>query len=119
MFVRNLKHLFLLSALLLLSCAVLQPSSGESIQTGKKIAFARDKGNCLACHVIEDGESPGDIGPPLTGIAVRYTNKQQLRAQIWDATQFNPETSMPPFGKNKIISDEEIDKVVDYLWTLQ
>lgn len=86
---------------------------------GKKIAFAREKGNCLACHVIEDGEFPGTIGPPLTNLALRYSTKQALKAQIWDATRFNPETSMPPFGKNKILSESEIDRVVDYLWELK
>jgi L-cysteine S-thiosulfotransferase len=43
----------------------------------------------------------------LKGLATRFKSKQQLREQIWDATQFNPETSMPPFGKKKIISKED------------
>ena len=86
---------------------------------GKQIAFSRDKGNCLACHVIDDGEFPGNIGPELKALATRFNSKQQLREQIWDATQFNPETSMPPFGKNKILTETEIDQVVDYLWGLK
>ncbi|MGR8932950.1 MAG: sulfur oxidation c-type cytochrome SoxX [Gammaproteobacteria bacterium] len=90
---------------------------GEQL-SGKQLAFDQNKGNCLACHAIDDGDSPGDIGPPLRAMASRFKDKQQLRAQLWDATQFNPETSMPPFGKNKILSDAEIDAIVDYLWTL-
>ncbi|MGJ0491913.1 sulfur oxidation c-type cytochrome SoxX [Methylobacter sp.] len=86
---------------------------------GRQIAFDRNKGNCLACHMIEDGESPGNIGPALAAIPGRFKDKQQLREQIWDATRFNPETSMPPFGKNRILDAEEIDKVVDYLWSLK
>ncbi len=85
---------------------------------GKQLSFARNKGNCLACHAIADGEDPGNIGPALQGIRKRFTDKTQLRQQIWDATQFNPETSMPPFGKNQILNDREIDAIVDYLWSL-
>lgn len=85
---------------------------------GKQLAFARNKGNCLACHAIADGEDPGNIGPPINDVAIRFKNKAFLRDQIWDATQFNPETSMPPFGKNEILTDQEIDKIVDFLWTL-
>jgi sulfur-oxidizing protein SoxX len=86
--------------------------------SGKQLAFDRDKGNCLACHAIAGGESPGDIGPPLSGLKKRFKDKRQLYAQIWDAARFNPATSMPPFGRNKVLSDVEIDAVVQYLWGL-
>lgn len=100
------------------ACAGQSSVSPQPDGIGKKLAFARDKGNCLACHAIDDGESPGDLGPPLTQLSIRFRNKQQLRRQIWDATVFNPETSMPPFGRNKILSGDEIDRIVDYLWSL-
>ena len=99
---------------LLFACA----SVPEMSDDGKRLAFDRNKGNCLACHAIEDGEAPGNIGPALTALNTRFKDKAQLREQIFDATRFNPETSMPPFGKNKILSPEEIDKIVDYLWNL-
>jgi sulfur-oxidizing protein SoxX len=114
-----MKYFLALAVFLLLSCVGVTGVPEQRLSTGKKIAFDRDKGNCLACHVIEDGESPGNIGPPLKALATRFKNKQQLREQIWDAREFNPETSMPPFGKNKIISEEEIDTLVDYLWSLK
>lgn len=103
---------------LLIACSYGGQVSKEQTQEGKRLAFDRNKGNCLACHAIDDGESPGNIGPALHSLPVRYNNKDQLREQIYDATRFNHETSMPPFGKNKILNDEEIDKIVDYLWTL-
>ncbi|MFN3786467.1 MAG: hypothetical protein ACK4RS_06460, partial [Thiothrix sp.] len=37
--------------------------------TGKELAFDRSIGNCLACHMIEGGDLPGNIGPPLVGMA--------------------------------------------------
>ena len=85
---------------------------------GKKLSFDRKKGNCLSCHYIEGGVSPGDIGPPLVAMKARYPDKSKLRAQIWDATSKNPETIMPPFGRNKILSDDEIDQITEYIYTL-
>ncbi len=106
--------------LIITACTTTTPIPDKVAENnGKKIAFARDKGNCLACHKIEDGEFPGNIGPPLQSLSTRFKGKQELKAQIWDATQFNPETSMPPFGRNKILREDEIDQVVDYLWELK
>ncbi len=90
----------------------------KQLALGKQIAFDRRKGNCLACHVIADGEAPGNIGEPLRAIADRFQDKAALRELIWDATRFNPETSMPPFGRNKILTESELNQVVDYLWSL-
>ncbi|BCG64408.1 MAG: sulfur-oxidizing protein SoxX [Methyloprofundus sp.] len=90
----------------------------SNIQAGKQISFQRNKGNCLACHAIEDGEDPGNVGPALANIQARFKSKAQLKAVIADATQFNAQTSMPPFGKNKILTPQELDLVVDYIWSL-
>jgi sulfur-oxidizing protein SoxX len=90
---------------------------GATEQKGKELAFDRQKGNCLACHKIPGGELPGNLGPSLVGVADRLS-KDRIEAQIQDSEQFNQTTSMPPFGKHKILSQEEIDKVVAYLMTL-
>lgn len=88
------------------------------IEEGKRLAFARDKGNCLACHIIAGGETPGNIGPPLVAIKQRYSDRKKLRAKIWDATETNPNTSMPPFGRHRILTEEEIDKLVEFVYYL-
>jgi len=90
----------------------------KRIGEGKKLAFARDKGNCLACHVIAGGETPGNIGPPLVAMNQRYADRKALRAKIWDATETNPNTSMPPFGRHRILTEEEIDKLVEFVYSL-
>jgi sulfur-oxidizing protein SoxX len=108
------------TALLLILASFCQAEAVlQEFNKGKNLAFDRDKGNCLACHAIEEGESPGNIGPPLKNLQARFKDKQQLRQQIWDATVFNPDTSMPPYGRNKILTEDEIDRVVDYLWSLK
>jgi len=93
-------------------------ASADDIAMGKKVAFDRKKGNCLACHMIADGSLPGNIGPPLVAMKARYPDKADLRAQIWNPTASNPNTIMPPFGKHRILSEKEIDLVTEYIYSL-
>jgi sulfur-oxidizing protein SoxX len=88
------------------------------VAEGKSIAVDRKKGNCLACHMIADEPVPGNIGPPLLAMQARYPDKAKLRAQIWDATAANPESAMVPFGRMQVLTEAEIDKIVEYIWTL-
>jgi len=90
----------------------------SAVEEGKRLAFSRKKGNCLACHMLPSGKSPGNIAPPLVAMKMRYPDKAKLRAQIWDAAVANPDTSMPPFGAHGILSESELDKLVDYIHTL-
>ena len=80
--------------------------------------MAKRKGNCLACHAIADGELPGNLGPPLISMQARFPDKQTLRDQIMDASLRNPDTRMPPFGRHEILTVEEINLIVDYIYTL-
>jgi len=88
------------------------------LEQGKALAFNRLKGNCLACHYVEGGELTGNYGPPLIAMKVRYPDRAALRAQIWDAAIKNPDTRMPPFGRNRILTAEEIDLVTEFVQTL-
>jgi sulfur-oxidizing protein SoxX len=108
----------LASSAMLLPGAQAADGDASMVEAGKKIAFTRAQGNCLACHYIDGGEGLGTIGPPLVAMQARFPEKAKLRAQIWDATEANPETSMPPFGRHGILSEDEIDKVVEFIWTL-
>jgi L-cysteine S-thiosulfotransferase len=85
---------------------------------GQKLAFDRSKGNCLTCHVIKGGNLPGSIGPELIDIKSKYPNRADLVAIISDETLRNPLTVMPPFGRNRILTEKEIEAVVDFLQTL-
>lgn len=103
---------------LALSTQLANAADDSVIAEGKKIAFDRLKGNCLACHMIEGGEMPGNIGPPLVAMKARFPDKSKMRAQIWDSTRNNPNTIMPPFGRHEILTEGEIDKVVEYIHSL-
>ena len=89
-----------------------------SVEQGKKLAFNRKKGNCLACHSIAGGSMAGNMGPPLVAMKARFPDKSKLRYQIWDATKANPNTVMPPFGRHKILSEKDIDLITEYVLTL-
>ena len=103
---------------------------------GYMIAQYRKGGNCFACHkykgdtkVIKKFDKKthkpkwakgqaGDIGPPLVAMKARFPDKAKLRAQVYDATKNNPDTLMPPFGRNHMLNDKQIDEIVEWLYTL-
>ena len=108
---------------LLASSLSLVPTSANAADEakaaeGKKIAENRKKGNCFACHDYPGAVLPGNIGPKLINMKARYPDREKLKAQIWDATKNNPNTIMPPFGRHRILTEEEIDKVVEFMYTL-
>lgn len=109
-----------ISVLLMGMIAVSPLCAGElsEAEQGKKLAYDRKKGNCLACHAMDDGQAPGSIGPPLMSMKQRYTDKDKLRDQVHDATKINPASRMPPFGEHHILSAAEIDKIVEYVYSL-
>jgi sulfur-oxidizing protein SoxX len=94
------------------------PARAQSAAEGQKLAFDRGKGNCLTCHVIKGGDLPGSIGPELVDIKSKYPNRDDLVAILNDETKRNPLTVMPPFGRNRILTEKEINAVVDFLQTL-
>lgn len=95
------------------------PACAQSaVSEGQKLAFDRGKGNCLTCHVIKGGDLPGTIGPELKDIKSKYPDRNDLVAIITDETKRNPQTVMPPFGRNRILTEQEINAVVDFLQTL-
>jgi sulfur-oxidizing protein SoxX len=117
----SLAAVWLIAGLPVMVCtSALRAESSQAAgpsEPGKSIAVERGKGNCLACHAIADGKLPGNLGPPLVGMKMRYPDKAKLRAQIWDATRANPNSRMPPFGRHMLLTEEEIDLVTDYIYS--
>jgi sulfur-oxidizing protein SoxX len=111
--VRSILHLALLATVITAAA-----SADDLVAEGKALAFDRGKGNCLACHAIEDGELPGNIGPPLLSMKIRYPDRTALKDQICDAGLRNPYTRMPPYCRHGILTEDEVERIVDYLYTL-
>jgi sulfur-oxidizing protein SoxX len=84
---------------------------------GAALAFDRNKGNCLTCHAIKGGDAPGNVGPALSDMKARFPDRKALAAVIFDETKRNPQTVMPPFGRNLILTNQEIEAVIDFLYT--
>lgn len=93
-------------------------AEGADIKEGKKLAFNKKKGNCLACHDIAGGKLPGNIGPPLVAMKARFPDFNALRDQISDARVKNPNTIMIPFGPHAVLSAKEIDLISKFIHTL-
>lgn len=89
----------------------------DAVTQGGCVVLERTKGNCMACHAIA-GTTSGNIAPPLVQMKQRFPDKAKLRDQISDARKFNPRSVMPPFGPHEILSQDEIDKVVEFVLTL-
>jgi sulfur-oxidizing protein SoxX len=107
----------------LMGCLGLAPTIANAdeaadLAEGKKLAFDRKKGNCLACHDIAGGDLAGNIGPPLIAMKARFPDYEKLRAQIADARVKNPNTIMIPFGPHGVMSSKEIDLVTKFIHTL-
>ncbi len=96
----------------------LPATRAQSVPEGQRLAFDRSKGNCLTCHEIKGGDLPGTIGPVLRDIKSKYPDRNELVAILTDETRRNPQTAMPPFGRNRILTEQEINAIVDFLQTL-
>lgn len=92
--------------------------SGElngDAERGREIALTRQ---CIACHHFEGGgEQTGAVGPDLSRFGQRYSESTTYML-IYDMRTRNPDTVMPPFGTNEILSDQEIRDLVAYLRSL-
>ncbi|MFO1285429.1 MAG: sulfur oxidation c-type cytochrome SoxX [Rubrivivax sp.] len=90
------------------------PLEGNAAR-GRQIAQARNRGNCLACHVMPGGTQPGSRGPDLSRFGSSGRSAAEAYAMVYDMRTVNPETLMPPFGTNEVLTDQELRDVVAFL----
>ncbi len=117
------KRASLLFGVMLLGAGLSNPvwaAEEKKEMPGQELAFDTKKGNCLACHAMPGtkGEMPGSIAPPLIAMKLRFPDPAKLRMQVWDAGVNNPKTVMPPFGKHRILTEKEIDQVMEFIYYL-
>ncbi len=105
-----------------LQCRSIPPTN--MIKAGWCLSIDRDKGNCIACHLLNVNPWPetlpvsGNIAPPLVAMQPRFPDIEVLRRQIADAPALNPDTSMPPYLRHELLDAEEIDRILKFLLTL-
>ena len=111
------------------------PANGVTVMTTNAL------GNCVACHTIgalPDVQFPGDIAPPLDGVADRWS-EAELRGIVVNAKMTFDGSFMPAFYKTEgftrpgdaytgkapegdlppILTAQQIEDVVAYLLTLK
>lgn len=101
---------------------------------GRKWFVGRKLGNCLACHMNSDVENEqfhGEVGPPLDGVADRWS-EAELRGILVNAKNMFEGTIMPAFYRDSgytlpldkfegksILSAQQVEDIVAYLKTLK
>ena len=98
--------------------AYAQQAGSAQVAAGRDLALDRTKGNCIACHVMAGGDVPSSVGPELSDMRKRFPNRADLVAVLVNEETRNPQTAMPPFGVNRILTPAEIENVVDFLYSL-
>jgi sulfur-oxidizing protein SoxX len=87
-------------------------SASAASVDAKKLVIA----HCQQCHEVKGIQDFGNIGPSLVDLKARYPDRKEVATIVFDETKRNPQTVMPPFGRNLILSKQEIDAVVDFLY---
>lgn len=105
------------------------------------VLMNKGAGNCIACHAVSDLSHlafHGEIGPPLDGVADRWT-QAELRGIVADAKVMFEGTMMPSFYRTKgfirigdaftgkplegevmpLLTAQQVEDVVAYLMTLK
>lgn len=86
-----------------------------AVERGKKLALE----NCQACHQYVGTEQAGTVGPPLVAMKSRFPERKKLYSIIYDPQQaLSEHTMMPPFGRNELLDNDEIEHVIEFLYTL-
>jgi len=116
--VKKLTTILFICVSVLFAFPALAEVTEADLAKGKMLSFERKKGNCLACHIVADGALAGNAAPPLIAMKARFPDKNVLREQIYDARIKNPNTLMPPFGAHEILTNKELDLVLDYIYSL-
>ena len=101
-----------------LAIAAALPAWPERPLTAVELFVQRDKGYCISCHQLPAGVGPAstsDLGPKLEGARMRALGKSAIRAAIVDPNATNADTVMPPYGRHRILDEQEIDRLVEFL----
>ena len=120
--------------------ASLTGGAGDAAE-GAAIVGDKKKGNCVACHAVSalaDVPFQGEIGPPLDGVADRWS-EAEIRGIVSDAKKTFDGSMMPSFYKTgpyirpgnaftgkaaegelpPLLSAQQIEDVVAFLLTLK
>ena len=103
-------------------------------KNGAKLVVARKKGNCLACHKIQqlsDFPFHGNVGPEISDVATRMS-EGEMRLRLVNPKVINEDTIMPAFYRTEglhrvmkkfqgkpVLTEQEIEDIIAFLKTLK
>lgn len=74
---------------------------------------------CQACHYFEGTNQAGTLGPPFVAMKPRFPERAKLEKIIYDPHRATkPDSMMPPFGRNGLLDEHQIQLIINYLYTL-
>ena len=110
----RLIHLIIGLLLLMISVQVQAEKATSTISKGQQLTQKL----CQACHAFPGATQAGNVGPPFKAIKSRFPDRKALTNIIHDPQIRNPDTMMPPFGRNGLVDAQGIDNIIDFLYTL-
>lgn len=86
---------------------------------GRKIFMARSIGPCTGCHLIRGADvwPAGNVGPDLSKIGDAGYKDEDLYQMVYDIRTHYPDSVMPPWGTQKILTAQQMVHVVAFLKT--
>jgi sulfur-oxidizing protein SoxA len=86
---------------------------------GRKIFMSRALGPCTGCHLIrgDDVWPAGNIGPDLSNYGEIGRSDEETYQLIYDVRAVYPDSVMPPWGTQSILTPQQIVHVVAFLNT--
>jgi hypothetical protein len=86
---------------------------------GRSLFLNRSLGPCTGCHLIQGADvwPAGNVGRDLSTFGDRNAPDEYVFNLIYDARQFFPETTMPPWGSAGVLKPEDIVHLVAFLRT--
>jgi sulfur-oxidizing protein SoxA len=98
-----------------------QPVAVSTVEgdAAKGLEISKRRGSCMTCHVMGDkSDQSGNIGPDLSLVAT-YRDDTYLYNYVNDPRVYTPMSGMPPWGTNKLLTEEEMKDVVAFMRTLK
>ncbi len=97
-----------------LSTLTMAENPQQSVLLGQVFA----KKLCQACHQFKGARQAGNIAPPFVAMKTRFPDRKKIHAIIYDPQKaIKPDTMMPPFGRHGFVTGDEIEMIIDFLYT--
>jgi L-cysteine S-thiosulfotransferase len=94
------------------------PGPGDAAK-GRRLFLDRNLGPCTGCHLVQGADvwPAGSVGPDLSAYGDRGLADRYVFDMIYDPRHVFPQSVMPPWGTDGVLTPAEIADVVAFLKT--